>query len=150
MSKEHQQIQEINKSMASVTSLYVMWAKMHDLQFSEFKILFKLASQVGYTQMKLSQEIYIPKQTIHSIILGFIKRGWVDLSFDPSNSKEKVIVVTESGNKYLNDIFQPLLDLEAKVVKQMGSEMVEQLIHINLRYAEILKKEIENISGANH
>ena len=67
-------------------------------------VLYVMEEYEKCTQKQISDILQLPKSTVHSILLEFIKNEYVILKTEEQNKKEKIIIFTIKGKKYLEDI----------------------------------------------
>ena len=70
----------------------------------------------------------IPKQTVHTILKDLEKKGYVTFTDMPSNRRQRIISLTDIGNKYANQIAKELYEQDFRVLEKMG---LERMIVLN-------------------
>ena len=63
---------------------------------------------------------------------------------EEQNKKEKIIIFTIKGKKYLEDIMDKVHKVEINAMKKIGEDMCLQLVKSNTAFCEALKNEVEN------
>lgn len=140
----HEQIKLVNASLSKTLDLYRIWAKKHDLNYNALIILYTLDDLQICTQKQICDWWALPKQTVHGILLDFQKKGYIKMTANAENKRERLIAFTESGKEFSSSILKPLYKMEEETMKKLGSEKRNQLITCNTEYYELLKEEIEN------
>ena len=97
------------------------------------------------TQKLICDKLYLPKSTVHSILLDFIKRGYVTL-VEGNNKKVKPIAVTATGNQYFTEILEETQSVEKKVLDAIGEESCTFLTEAAETFGSLMMKEIAKIN----
>ena len=139
-----EQIKLVNTALSKTLDLYRIWAKMHDLNYNALVVLYSLDDYKTCTQKQICQWWALPKQTVHGILLDFEKKGYITISANEENKRERLVSFTKSGERYAASILEPLHKMEENAMKKLGGEMVNQLIECNTAYYDILEEEIRD------
>ena len=139
-----EQIKLVNTAVSKTLDLYRIWAKMYDLNYNALVVLYTLDDYKTCTQKQICQWWALPKQTVHGILLDFEKKGYITISANEENKRERLVSFTESGERYAASILNPLHKMEENAMKKLGGEMVSQLIACNMAYFDILEEEIRD------
>ena len=138
------QIKLVNTALSGTLDLYRIWAKKNQLNYNALVILYTLDDFKSCTQKQICQWWALPKQTVHGILLDFEKKGYIAITANKENKRERLITLTDSGKEFARAILEPLYKMEENAMEKLGSELRNQLIQSNTRYYELLKEEIEN------
>ena len=138
------QIKLVNTALSGTLDLYRIWAKKNQLNYNALVILYTLDDYKSCTQKQICQWWALPKQTVHGILLDFEKKGYIAITANKENKRERLITLTDSGKGFARAILEPLYKMEENAMEKLGSELRNQLIQSNTRYYELLKEEIEN------
>ncbi len=139
-----EQIKLVNIALSSTLDLYRLWAKKHQLNFNALVILYTLDEHNICTQKQICDWWALPKQTVHGILLNFVKKGYITISENKENKRERLIMFTENGKIYASSILDKLHKMEERAMINLGVDLRNQLIDSNTKYYELLKKEIQN------
>lgn len=139
-----EQIKLVNTALSSTLDLYRIWAKKHDLNYNALVILYTLDDYKSCTQKQICEWWALPKQTVHGILLDFEKKGYITLTPNAQNKRERLVTFTESGKAYASSILKQLHQMEENAMERLGQEQRGQLIACNTKYYELLKEEIEH------
>lgn len=139
-----EQIKLINTALSGTLDLYRIWAKKYELNYNALVILYTLNDYKKCTQKQICDWWALPKQTVHGILLGFEKKGYIVISDNEENKRERFITFTEKGEKYASSILDKLYQMEENAMYRLGDEKRRQLIDSNTKYYELLKEEIQN------
>lgn len=139
-----EQIKLVNEALSGTLDLYRIWAKKHDLNYNALVILYTLDDYKTCTQKQICDWWALPKQTVHGILLEFEKKGYLTITANSENKRERLIAFTEAGAAFAASVLEQLHKMEESAMEKLGGEQRNQLIACNTKYYELLKEEIEN------
>lgn len=139
-----EQIKQVNIVLSGTLDLYRIWAKKHQLNYNALVVLYTLNDYKRCTQKQICDWWALPKQTVHGILLDFEKKGYIEVTANEENKRERLIEFTESGKIYASSVLEKLYQMEENAMYKLGEEKRKQLIESNTKYCELLKEEIEN------
>ena len=139
-----EQIKQVNIVLSGTLDLYRIWAKKHQLNYNALVVLYTLNDYKRCTQKQICDWWALPKQTVHGILLDFEKKGYIEVTANEENKRERLIEFTESGKIYASSVLEKLYQMEENAMYKIGEEKRKQLIESNTKYYELLKAEIEN------
>lgn len=142
--KIREQIQLVNVALSSTLDLYRIWAKKYQLNYNTLVILYTLYDYKECTQKQICDWWALPKQTVHGILRDFEKKGYITISANTKNKRERIIVFTKSGEIFARDILEKLHQMEESAMYKLGDETRKQLVDCNMQYYQLLKEEIQN------
>lgn len=106
-------------------AMYEEWAKAHGLSSNGVLVLYSLHNDNGEcTQKSISQKWCIPKQTVNTILKDFLNKGYVEMTSDLEDKRNKLVCLTESGKEFAGDIIAKLQNRETYVIEKMGLENI--------------------------
>lgn len=138
-------LKQIYLSLIGTDRLYDEIAKRTNLSRYQMLILYHLDYSDDMTQSKLVEALYLPKQTVNSILLKWKEEGYLTFEFLENNKKEKKIVLTEAGNIFIKTSLKELKIIEKNVLKKMGSKNTLEYIKQNEMFRKCLKEELNNV-----
>lgn len=139
-----EQIKLINTALSGTLDLYRLWAKKCNINYHALLVLYTLNDYSVCTQKQICQWWALPKQTVHSILLDFEKKGYLTAVINTKNKRERLISFTEEGKDFSNSVLSKLHRMEERAMQQLGPARCQQLIDCNTDYCRLLRKEIEN------
>lgn len=113
---------ELGKKIGDIDKRIDMLIVKTGLSYSEFAVLYTLAKDGRSTQKKISQEWFIPKQTVFNACKDFRQKG--------------------------HDVADPIVrasdELGERVFARLGKKNAQKLFLLLTRFCEICDDEIEN------
>lgn len=138
------QIDTINQQIKELNSLYHIAAVKSDITDGEIGIWSALLEADGtYSQQDISELLFLPKQTVNSIISNLVKKGFVYLEHVSGTRNRKVICLTEAGRDYGERKVRWIFQAEERALEQTDPEQVQACIVMIEKYISHLKKEFE-------
>lgn len=138
------QIDTINQKINELNSLYraaAIKSGISDGEISIWSLL--LHSQEEYSQQDLADSLYLPKQTVNSIISNFVKKNLVFLEHVPGTRNKKVIRLTKEGREYGESRVSWIFQAEEKAMEETDPEEIKAYVSMLEKYIGRLKEEIE-------
>ena len=74
-----------------INSIYEDYARSLGLTYTSLYILHMIALTENCTQKFIAEQMFLPKQTINSIIAQFHTQGWVELREMPKDKRHKTL-----------------------------------------------------------
>lgn len=137
----------LNNALNNIDSAYAFIAKKHGLTFNALMMVCLIDESDNVTQKQICDALHLPKSTVHSILLDFIKLEYVTLVAG-SNKKEKYVVFTEVGRRFFSKILEETQGFEDKVLSSLGDDACSFLIETVEKLGGIIKDEIAEISDS--
>lgn len=135
----------LNAALNNIDVVYAMIAKRHGLTFNALMMFYLIDETENVTQKHICDTLYLPKSTVHSILLDFIKHGYVTL-VEGSNKKEKFITVTQAGNQYFSKIYEETKMIEKNVLDTLGEQSCTFLTETAENFGNLMLKEVAKIT----
>ena len=121
--------QEIKNSIAQyyrfwfgLNYWYEKWAKSKGMTSHMLFILYTVRSmEQSCTQRKICEALMLPKQTVSALLSALERSGCVVRSNDPTDHRNKLIRLTESGAEYAEQILEKLYQIERQAMVQLDA-----------------------------
>lgn len=139
-------IQEINSVVERTDYLYEKWAKQHGINSYVMQVMYMIYASEINKQKDIVENYGMPKQTVNTVITDLQRKGYIRLTPDENDKRSKIIILTDEGRRYAENIVNPLLNCEKEVLAEMGKERVEMLISTMNQYAELIEQKISKSS----
>lgn len=119
-----------------------MCARLCGLSDTEYWILMMLREGCE-TQSDISEQMSISKQTINSACKQLIKKGLVRLETLANNLRTKRILLTESGEQFIEEYINPMFEIEERVWYSMTKEERSMLTRLTRKYNALMLSNIQ-------
>ena len=141
-------INRIYESVQKVNQVYEVWAGKHKLTLYEMLMFYEIfqKEKMEITQKELSIKLEAPKTSVNSIIKKQLNAGYIEMRVNPQkqNKREKIISLTENGERYAEKLIRPLLQYEEEAVGMLEDREVETIIAAQNKFADILLSKMED------
>lgn len=124
-------------------ALYEDWAAWKNINSNLLMVLYELDHGDYITQKMIADYTGIPKQTVNTVIKGLLEQEYVILTCGKNDRREKLVVLTDEGRKFGEELLAPLYDMEEKVFHIMGEERVQQMIDSIFLFNTVFEKEMK-------
>ena len=122
-------------------AVYDDWAREQGLSSNSALILYTLYEEKeNCTQKSISQMWSIPKQTVNTILKEFSANGYIELSADKKDKRNKLIMLTPKGNAYAGKIVESLRKRELFAIDQMGLENITRMNNDTELFISLFKR----------
>ena len=133
---------DFNMYINQIRGSWVQLAKKFNINYHEMLLLYHLYSNGSCTQKLICEYYLVPKQTVNNIVMEMKDRGFIEMGFAPNNRKEKVLVLTPSGEEYIASLVASMNNVEKDMSAKMGEEKLHMLANLLVEYGGIIKEEI--------
>lgn len=136
------QIDVINQHIKELNSLYhtaAVRSGVSDGEISVWSML--LTTDKEYSQQDLCESLFLPKQTINSIISGLKKKGFIFLEHVPGTKNRKVIRLSDEGRNYGEKNIMWIFEAEQCAMEDTDPHDISILISMLEKYINKLKRE---------
>lgn len=126
---------------------YTQCARKHNLTTNELFVLDILwFAPEGCLQSYICERMSATKQTISAIMKKFLKLGYVTLSEDEKDRRNKIIRFTADGYAYTEKIIPPAADAEISAMAELAQkEDVAELVRLTALFSDLMKKKFDDI-----
>lgn len=137
-------IKNFYDSYFGIDALYNKWAKMHGLTSNSLFVLYMLHEYPNEcTQRFICEMLYYPKQTVNAIFNSFIQQGYVEKVIAKEDKRNKIVSLTEAGQKYADELLNKLHLFEGEALLNMGEDERNAMLKTNFIFYEQLKKVLD-------
>ena len=133
------EIQQYYVLWQEANRMYEDWAITHGLTYSELLVVLSLAQQVD-TQKQICEQWQLSKQTVHTVMKDFIKRGWIELVVSATDKRNKHIKLLAEGKQPVMQIAAALEAIEQQAWNQLGSKRAKELLAHSAMYNQVFKE----------
>lgn len=140
-----ERVDRMYEAVRKVDQAYERWASLHGLTLYELQIYYEMmqCGETEITQKDLCRKLDAPKTSVNSIIKKQVQAGYIEMNVNPSNKREKVVSLTERGQRIAKELVEPLFWYEEEAMAQISRDQMEAAIETQTRFAEILLGKVE-------
>ena len=139
--EKFEQLQRFYALWREENAVYDDWAREQGLSSNSALILYTLYEEKeNCTQKSISQMWSIPKQTVNTILTEFSANGYIELSADKKDKRNKLIMLTPKGNAYAGKIVESLRKRELFAIDQMGLENITRMNNDTELFISLFKR----------
>ena len=140
-------LQEVNQKIIQMRSVYSEWSKRNGLSYHKLLVYYTLYHDPECTQAKICNQYFLPKQTVHSIVMAMQREGLVTLEPSASSGREKRIVLTDWGREKMLEVMEPITKWELQAIAQMGPQRVEEMVSLMTAYHQQMDRNLNGEDG---
>lgn len=101
-----------------IDGLYYRLSQIGKVSQNTTALLYALSDGKAHSQKEISDEWFIPRTTLNSIVKILRDEGYMTLSC--FHGKEKCMILTDTGHEYAKKTLMPIFDAEDKVMHEMN------------------------------
>lgn len=127
--------------ISRINGISAEWAHRHGINPYQMKPLYALYLNPSITQKEICACCALPKQTVSNAVRSLKNSGYIELEESEEDRREKHIILTNSGKEYLERTIAPVVDLENRVISQIGVKTYSAILSSLNKYADALEQE---------
>ncbi len=132
----------INQKIKELLGVYRGAGTRSGVSENEFWVWYTLIIADGErSQQDICDERSMSKQTVNTIIMNLVKKGYAVLEAVPGTRNRKVIRLTYEGRKYGESIILPVFEAEKRAFRRMPKDEIAVCITAFEKYTIYLKEE---------
>ena len=137
---------QFSKALGKLDMAYALVAHEYNLTFNGLMTLYIIDESDTVTQKEISEILFLPKSTVHSLLLKLQKQDILEL-IKGKNEKEKFIVFTPNGRKVFEEIQEQTDIFETQVIEEFGLKNTEEFLENTKNFTESLLEKAQGIMG---
>ncbi len=98
-----------------------------DLTTLQYTALTVLERHPGITSAELARNSFVRAQTMAEMVTYLVGRGLVARERDENNRKQYLLTLTSEGQRLLDELFDPVADIEARMLDGFDTGQTEIL-----------------------
>lgn len=137
---------QFSTALGKLDMAYALVAHEYNLTFNGLMTLYIIDESDTVTQKEISEILFLPKSTVHSLLLKLQKQDILQLT-KGKNEKEKFIVFTPNGRKVFEEIQEQTDIFETQVIEEFGLKNTEEFLENTKNFTESLLEKAQSIMG---
>lgn len=121
---------------------YDRYAKSCGMSYSSLAIFQLIWERQPCTQKQLCDITMLPKQTVNSIVLSFLRQGYIEMLDLPEDRRNKAISLSVSGMDFANRIFPKIKCAEDRSMQQFSAQERHVFFELLERFASTFSEEL--------
>ena len=117
-----------------INSVYEEYARSVGLSYTSLFTLHIIAWTENCTQKYIAEQMFLPKQTIHSVVTAICRQGLVEYREVSEDRRHKTLHLTEKGREYAGRILSRMEDAEVCGIAQFSREERSLFLQMMRRY----------------
>ncbi len=106
-----------------INQTYHLWAQQHGLTDSTLFLLDEIhRTPEGCTLTYLVGKVFLPKQTVSSILQKLEEQGLILRKIHPKDQRNRIITLTKTGQTYVDDLMQQMEQAETNAYLLLSKE----------------------------
>nr|WP_326185765.1 MarR family transcriptional regulator [uncultured Oscillibacter sp.] len=123
-------------------TIYTRFAKVCGLSEAEFWSLLMIRGGAT-TQTEISDQLFLSRQTVNSAFKLLVKKGLVRLEPLEHNQRTKQVLLTQSGERFMERRIDRMLDAEQQAWQAMEERERALLTRLTRKYAGLVRTALE-------
>lgn len=137
-------LNEFRQATMEMDNVYSMFSKSCGLTEAEYWSLLLISDGVD-TQSKISEKLFVSRQTLNSAFKQLIKKGFVQLVPIEGNQRSKQAVLTDSGRAFVNKYILNMRWSEENAWRSMHVKEREALTALTKKFSSLIKEELGSL-----
>lgn len=133
----------LGEMFTQMDRIYARYAKSQGLNYSSLYVFHAIALSESCTQKSLCREMFLPKQTVNSIVMSFQKQGLLELTELPEDRRHRMIRLNEKGREYARQILTKITQAETASIGQFDEQERELFLRLTERYVRTFSRELK-------
>lgn len=135
-------VNRLYEAVQNIENIYNDWSKAHGLLYYDMQLYYSLMETPNHTltQKDIVEQIQAPKTTVNSLVKRHLAKGYISMTINPNNQREKLIQLTPAGKEFAKELILPLFKQEELAVTELSTERIEEALKTLEEFGEIIRK----------
>lgn len=142
MNVEKSYTAELFDCLRQMDGIYSAYAKSVGMNYTSMYIFYYISYTDGCTQKSICEQLFLPKQTVNTIVKGFCQDGIVELAEAFDDRRQKTLHLTRKGQELADKILKKIDSAENASMEQFSVREKELFISIMKKYISVLAREM--------
>lgn len=131
---------DVNKQ---INSIYEEYAKSVGMSYTSLYTLHMITLKNDCTQKYIADQMYLPKQTINSVVKSFCEQGLLELRELTEDKRHKTLHLTEKGKEFASKILPKIEIAEQNSFSQFSEEERSIFLKLMRKYIKAFSEEMK-------
>ena len=123
---------------------YYKFAKKYDMSDMALYTLHIIYESKECIQNDLAEKLFLPKQTICSILDNFEKKGYIKRQINPEDKRNRLISLTKKGTIFAKPIIEDFENLDRSVLKCLSDEDIKKYTNCQKEIIKFMESYFKN------
>lgn len=138
-----QQLENLNQQIKELSGIYHQAAVRLGISDNEFWVWYTVfVMGEEYSQQDICEIWSLPKQTVNSVVMNMVKRGFIKLEVVPGTRNRKLLRLTDNGKSYGEAVVRPIFEAEYRTIARLTEEERQLCISLLNKYIRYLREEL--------
>ena len=139
---------QFHKHWTEINAAYERYARELGVSYSALQALcVTYNSDAPVTQRMICEATHLPKTTVHAIVAGFVKQGYVELRDMAEDRRQKNICLTEAGYAYAKPIMGHMSRSEMQAFEMLDEATMQIMIAGMEAYQKNFNEKLNQTNG---
>ncbi len=135
---------QFSTALGKIDTAYALVAHEYNLTFNGLMSLYIIDESETVTQKEISEILFLPKSTVHSLLLKLQKQDILKLT-KGKNEKEKFVVFTPNGRKVFEEIQEQTDIFETQVIEEFGVTNTQEFLENTRIFTDSLLEKAQSV-----
>ena len=131
-------------ALGKIDMAYALVAQEYNLTFNGLMTLYIIDESDTVTQKEISEILFLPKSTVHSLLSKLQKQDILELT-KGKNEKEKFVIFTANGRKVFEEIQEQTDIFESQVIEEFGLKNTQAFLEHTQAFTESLLEKARRV-----
>ena len=109
---------------------YERYAKSFGMNYSSLALFQFIWEKQPCTQKYICEITMLPKQTVNSIVMSFVRQGYLQMLELPDDRRHKALSLSDAGTEFANRILPKIKAAENQSIAQFSEEERRQFLSL--------------------
>lgn len=121
---------------------YERYAKSCGMNYSSLFLLQLIWEKQPCTQKDICDITMLPKQTVNSIVMSFVKQGYIEMLEQADDRRHKAIFLSSAGKNFADRILPKIKHAENQSIVQFSEKERQLFLDLLEKFAEAFLEEL--------
>lgn len=122
----------------NINAAYDRYAKNYGLTYNQIYVLELIKKRKELTQKEIADTLLLPKQRVSSIVTKFYNSGYLLLTEDKNDRRNKFVKLSAEGDTFIKKIMADLESAESNSFNSLTKKEQDSLIYSMKKYTDSL------------
>ena len=115
-------VQRFDKAFQQMDRAYEKYAKSFNMTYSSLALFQLIWENQPCTQKRLCDITMLPKQTVNTIVMSFVRQGYIEMVEQSEDRRHKSMFLSKAGNQFAQKILPKIKEAENISIEQFTED----------------------------